>query len=188
MFSGFTKRCMFDTINVAIARDMLPTSKSENFQLDDPNCIANLNKTHFFLNVKRGKCGTLSKSTGGEVEISNTIYYRVNGMEIFNVPLKCKYKEKVGSSASRSLFIANHRRFVSVTISRNYYLNKKVIFDSNFADFFPAVPLDIQAVEINGNLDILVRPMSSSLSFIVDHCKVKPSLSSKTKIVLVENE
>eukprot|EP00794_Sanderia_malayensis_P003252 gene3252-3733_t len=186
--TGFNKRCLYDTMQVAIERDMLRGANPSLLQLDDPSCIASQNRTHFFMNIKKGTCGTLSITRGQSVEISNTVYYRVDGIDIFSMPLKCEYKKRVGSSTSRSFYIANHRRFVSVTISKSYYVNKKVVFDSTFSDVFDQTPLDIQVNEVNGNLDIHVKPVSPTFSFVVDHCKVKPKLTSRTKVVLIEND
>lgn len=168
---------------------MLRTATQNNLQLEDPNCLANVNETHFSFNIKRGKCGTLAKQSGTTIEISNSVNYRIDGTQVFSVPVKCKYTENRGSSlAERSFKVANRERYVSVSLSPSYHFNKKVVLDPGVAEVFSHMPLSINARELQGILDVSIASFDKNLEFVIDHCKVKPSATSKRKRLLIENE
>eukprot|EP00112_Aurelia_sp_Birch-Aquarium-sp1_P009834 Seg2133.4 transcript_id=Seg2133.4/GoldUCD/mRNA.D3Y31 product="ZP domain-containing protein" protein_id=Seg2133.4/GoldUCD/D3Y31 len=187
--TGFVKKCKFEMIQVAIRRTMLRTATQNNLQLEDPNCLANVNETHFSFNIKRGKCGTLAKQSGTTIEISNSVNYRIDGTQVFSVPVKCKYTENRGSSlAERSFKVANRERYVSVSLSPSYHFNKKVVLDPGVAEVFSHMPLSINARELQGILDVSIASFDKNLEFVIDHCKVKPSATSKRKRLLIEND
>ena len=168
---------------------MLRSATPNNLQLEDPSCLAHVNETHFSFNIKRGRCGTLTKQMGTTIEISNSVNYRIDGTQVFSVPVKCKYTESKGSSiAERPFKAVNRERYVSVSLSPSYHFNKKVVLDQGVAEAFSHMPLSINAIEYQGILDVSIASFDKNLDFVIDHCKVKPSATSKRKRLLIENE
>lgn len=188
-FLGFLKECKFNRIIVSLRRSYLRRATQSNLQLEDPNCIASVNETHFSFNVHRGSCGTLAKTTGSRVEISNSINYRINGRHVFSIPVKCIYtKEKGIASAIQAFNVIHPDKFVSVWLGKKYHFNKKIVLDSSISNFLDDVPLIIKTNEMDDILDVTISPNHEGLDFVIDHCKVKPSPSSKRQRIIVNNE
>ena len=182
------KKCAFDRIHVSFQRAFMRRAKQANLQLEDPNCVASVNETHFFFNIHRGRCGTLAKSSGSLIEISNSINYRINGKQLFSVPVKCSYTQDESIAALKALSVMHNERFISVWLGKQYHFSRKVVLDSSVSELINDMPLDIVANEANGILDFVISPKDENLEFVIDHCKIKPSPASKRKRILLENE
>lgn len=185
---AIVEECKFDRIHVSLRRSFFKRAVRANLQLDDPNCIASVNETHFSFNIHHGTCGTLAKTTGSLVEISNYINYRTEGRQVFSVPVKCTYtKEKGLGSAVRAFQISHQEKYVSIWLGRKYHFNKKIVLDSSVSRFIEEIPLDIRASEDGGVLDVTISTVDDEMDFVIDHCKIKPSPSSQRERLLIIN-
>ena len=183
------KECKFNRIHVSLRRSLFRRAVHKSFHLEDPDCMASVNETHFFFTIVAGKCGTQTKNVGPLVEISNSITYRSKEKHLLSVPVKCSYrKEERTAFVAREFQLMHNERFVGVWLGHMYHFNQRTVLDSSVSELWTVMPLEITSTERNGILEVKVEAIDADYDFVIDHCKIKPSPTSIRRRTLVDNE